>query len=113
LAARYIARLADVARIQFPRDPQRSTWQVFPVLMPTRTGASALVESARELGMEVRRYYWPSLTHWFKGTACPNSDSLADRMICFPIYSCDDQIGAEMADIVEASVTRALRKAGS
>jgi hypothetical protein len=32
-------------------------------------------------------------------------------MICFPIYSCDDEIAGEMADIVEASVTRALQKA--
>jgi dTDP-4-amino-4,6-dideoxygalactose transaminase len=109
LAARYIARLTDVAGIEFPRDPRRSTWQVFPVLMPTGATASALVDSARQLGMEVRRYYRPSLTHWFNETPCPNSDSLADRMVCFPIYSCDDETAGEMADIIEESVTRALR----
>jgi dTDP-4-amino-4,6-dideoxygalactose transaminase len=110
LAARYIDRLIDVAAVEFPRDPHRSTWQVFPVLMPTAAAATALVESARQLGMEVRRYYRPSLTRWLSGTPCPNSDSLADRMICFPIYSCDDQIGGEMADIVEQSVARALQR---
>jgi dTDP-4-amino-4,6-dideoxygalactose transaminase len=111
LAARYIARLNDVAGIEFPADPQRSTWQVFPVLMPTASAANALVDAARQKGMEVRRYYRPSLTHWFNDTPCPNSDVLAERMICFPIYSCDDEIAGEMADIVEASVTRALQKA--
>jgi dTDP-4-amino-4,6-dideoxygalactose transaminase len=111
LAARYIARLASVTDIEFPRDPRRSTWQVFPVLMPTEAAASVLVESARQLGMEVRRYYRPSLTHWISEPACPNSDSLADRMICFPIYSCDDKTAGEMADIVEASVDCALRRA--
>jgi dTDP-4-amino-4,6-dideoxygalactose transaminase len=103
--------LASVTDIEFPRDPRRSTWQVFPVLMPTEAAASVLVESARQLGMEVRRYYRPSLTHWISEPACPNSDSLADRMICFPIYSCDDKTAGEMADIVEASVDCALRRA--
>jgi dTDP-4-amino-4,6-dideoxygalactose transaminase len=109
LAARYIARLIDIGDIAFPRDPYQSTWQVFPVLMPTGSGASTLLDSAKQFGMEVRRYYRPSLTHWFNQTLCPNSDSLAERMVCFPIYSCDDQLAGEMADIVEASVTRALR----
>lgn len=109
LAARYMERLAGFAAIEFPQDPEASTWQVFPVLMPTAPAASALVASAQQLGMEVRRYYRPSLTHWLGETLCPNSDSLADRMICFPIYSCDDQIAGAMAEIVEASVSQALR----
>ena len=38
-------------------------------------------------------------------------DGLAgEAVICFPIYSCDDRIAGEMADIVEASVARALRR---
>ena len=111
LAARYIARLTDISGIQFPRDPHRSTWQVFPVLMPSELAATALVDSAQQLGMEVRRYYRPSLTQWVNGTPCPNSDSMADRMICFPIYSCDGQMAGDMADVVEASITRALQRA--
>ena len=109
LAARYIERLGAIKGIQFPRDPHRSTWQVFPVLMPTAAAARALIDSARDLGMEVRRYYRPSLTHWFKDTPCPNADSLADRMICLPIYSCGGELAGEMADVVEVAVTRALR----
>jgi len=109
LAAGYIARLRDVAGLQFPRDPERSTWQVFPVLMPSAAAASAVEQSARELGMEVRRYYRPSLTHWFDETPCPNSDSLADRMICFPVYSCGAETAEEMAGIVEASIARTLK----
>ena len=107
LASRYIARLESVAGIDFPRDPNASTWQVFPVLMPSASAAEALVDFARDLGMEVRRYYRPSLTHWQDETPCPNSDSLAERMICFPVYSSGD-LAEEMADIVEASVIRAL-----
>lgn len=110
LAARYMANLADIAGIQFPQDRSRSTWQVFPVLMPTGPAANAVVDGARQLGMEVRRYYRPSLTKWFREAPCPHSDSLADRMICFPIYSCDDEIAAEMADIVAASVGQALER---
>jgi dTDP-4-amino-4,6-dideoxygalactose transaminase len=109
LAARYIERLSGVDEIEFPRDPCRSTWQVFPLLMPTRSAAESLVVTARELGMEVRRYYRPSLTHWLTDTSCPTADSLAERMVCFPVYSCDDEAGGEMAEIVRASVMLALR----
>jgi hypothetical protein len=59
--------------------------------------------------MEVRRYYRPSLTHWFDETPCPNSDSLAERMICFPVYSCGAETTEEMAGIVEASIARTLK----
>ena len=75
LAARYMARWTGVDWIQYPRDRERSTWQVFSLLMPTARAASALVESACHLGMEVRRYYRPSLTHWMEPTSCPTSDS--------------------------------------
>ena len=108
LAERYIARLAGTEGIDFRSDPAMSTWQVFPVLLPTSAAASALVDTARQLGMEVRRYYRPSLTRWIRGQKCPNSDSLADRMICFPVYSCNDDTAKEMADIVKESITRSL-----
>lgn len=110
LAARYMERLNSIPDIQFPRDAHASTWQVFPVLMPDARSATALVEAAQQLGMEVRRYYRPSLTQWFGETCCPNSDSLADRMICFPIYSCARDLADEMANIVEASITHALQR---
>ena len=111
VAGAYIGRLADVAEIQIPQDPGRSTWQVFPVLMPSSACANDLVNAAGRLGMEVRRYYRPSLTQWLNDTPCPNADSLAERMICFPVYSCDDETAEEMARIVEASVKSALRVA--
>jgi dTDP-4-amino-4,6-dideoxygalactose transaminase len=111
LAAAYIERLMDTPGIDFPRDPNQSTWQVFPVLMPSAVAAGALADSAAKLGMEVRRYYRPSLTAWLTGTSCPISDALADRMICFPVYSCDDEAAAAMSDVVGASVANALQGA--
>lgn len=110
LAARYIARLNHIPDVGIAPHPERSTWQVFPVLMPTAVAASDLVDAARQLGMEVRRYYRPSLTRWIEHAVCPNSDSLADRMVCFPVYSCDDSTAEEMADIVERSITRVLTR---
>lgn len=111
LAAAYIDRLDNIGGIAFSREPYRSTWQVFPVLMPTSAAASSLVDAAAELGMEVRRYYRPSLTHWVRNASCPNSDALADRMICFPVYSCADDVAQEMAEIVQRSLLRALQGA--
>lgn len=111
LAERYITRLSGIGDIVFPADANRSTWQIFPVLMPTAHVANAVVDLARQLGMEVRRYYEPSLTRWLRDTPCPNSDSLADRMVCFPIYSCDSSTTVEMVELVEASVTGAFELA--
>ena len=110
LAAQYIAGLAGLRDIEYPRDPLASTWQVFPVLMPTTAAADALVNETQRMGMEVRRYYRPSLTHWLTGSACPNSDSLAERMICFPVYSYGGRIAQEMAEVVESSVSRVLER---
>jgi dTDP-4-amino-4,6-dideoxygalactose transaminase len=105
-AAGYMERLAALPDIQFPTAPDESCWQVFPVLMPNEGAAERVVEDAHARGMEVRRYYRPSLSMLpgFDGAQCPASEDLARRMICLPVYSqgADDEQNAvlEIADAV-------------
>lgn len=88
-AGRYMDALRVIDGIGLPSDVKGSTWQVFPVLMRDENAAQTAVTEARTRGMELRRYYRPSLSQQpsFEGALCPTSESLADRMICLPVYS--------------------------
>ena len=93
-------------------DIHSSTWQVFPVLMPTQQAANVFCDLARERGLEVRRYYRPSLSEWPGAIvfgSCPNAEELADRMCCLPVYSyySDGELN-EMLEIAESALLGAM-----
>jgi dTDP-4-amino-4,6-dideoxygalactose transaminase len=72
------------------RSVKDSTWQVFPILMDTNFQAERLVNLAKYRGIELRRYYSPSLGTCpgiRKLSPCPNAQSLADRVVVLPIRS--------------------------
>jgi dTDP-4-amino-4,6-dideoxygalactose transaminase len=115
LAGAYIAALSPFDGVRYETDASAAAWQVFPVLMPSRRCADALVEAARARGMEVRRYYSPSLSTL--GVAriagrCEVSEDLAARMCCFPVYAgASDVERAIMIDTVAAAVEAGLAHA--
>jgi dTDP-4-amino-4,6-dideoxygalactose transaminase len=104
-AARYIAELAEVRGIQIVADSQSAPWQVFPVLLPDGRARERAISYALEHGLEIRRYYHPSLSRWPQIRAaepCPVSESLADRMCALPIRA--DFVTAEADQIVKIAV---------
>ena len=111
-AARYAQVLSLQAGIELVPNTVNSVWQVFPILMPTESAACHLVDEARRLGMEVRRYYRPSLSQWPEVKmlgACPVAETLASRMCCLPVYSLMSDYEAEdMLDIAVRSVASAM-----
>jgi dTDP-4-amino-4,6-dideoxygalactose transaminase len=91
-----------------------SCWQMLPVLMPSALSAAQVVKRADARGMEVRRYYRPSLSTLpaFQGSGCPVSESLSERMVCFPVYSNSSAKElSEMSDIADDAVRHALEGA--
>jgi dTDP-4-amino-4,6-dideoxygalactose transaminase len=111
MAARYIAALSDFPEIGFCKEPDDSAWQLFPLLLPTLESANAFEEQTRLLGMEIRRYYRPSLSTHFaveQVAECSVSEDLAQRMCCVPVYSNADQ--PEIDEVV-AIACSALRRA--
>ena len=114
MAARYIAALLDFPELRFCKEPDDSAWQLFPLLLPTPESADAFEEHTRLLGLEIRRYYRPSLSSHFaveRVTECPVSEDLSQRMCCVPVYSNASESEAdEVVAIVSSALCRALER---
>jgi len=100
MAARYYERLRPYEVRLANAALDESCWQMFPVLMPNASSASRVVDLAAAREMQLRRYYRPSLS-----AKCPASVSLAERMVCLPVYSdASAEEAAEMLDIADDAV---------
>jgi len=86
--AAYRKRLASYPDVVCPQDLGKAPWQFFPVLLPSAAAAERLIASAATVGIELRRYYWPSLSRW-RGTrcldACHVAEDLSERMCVLPV----------------------------
>jgi dTDP-4-amino-4,6-dideoxygalactose transaminase len=112
MAAAYRDRLALYPEVSYPQDVCCAPWQFFPVLLPSRIAAERFIETAAAAGVEIRRYYRPSLSHW-PGTqsfdACPVAEDLADRMCVLPVRSAADRREAdEIVDLAIDALDRTL-----
>lgn len=86
--ASYVDLLARCGDLKFPTDVDRAPWQFFPVLLPDATAAERFVAAAAADGLEIRRYYRPSLSRWPDAVtwgACDVAEDLADRMCVLPV----------------------------
>ena len=97
----YRDRLARYPELVCPQDMNSSPWQFFPVLVPSAAAAERFIETAAEAGIEIRRYYRPSLSCWpgsRRFEACPVAEDLADRICVLPVRALNS--GPEAAKIV-------------
>ncbi|CAK6698206.1 dTDP-4-amino-4,6-dideoxy-D-glucose transaminase [Cyanobium usitatum str. Tous] len=114
MAALYAVALADFPEVRCCIELDDSAWQVFPLLLPTREAADSFEEHTRHHGVEIRRYYSPSLSSYAsieRMAKCHVSEDLSQRMCCLPVYS--NASKAEVAEIVAhiaSSLRRALRR---
>lgn len=112
LVARYISELEKISEIVFPKDVLLSPWQYLPVVLPCRNHVERFVKIAAQKGMEVRRYYRPSLSTWphiESVGACPNAEWLSERICCLPVYGdASEQEEEEMLMICLSSLEAAL-----
>jgi dTDP-4-amino-4,6-dideoxygalactose transaminase len=83
-------------------------------LLPSVAAAERFVETTAAAGVEIRRYYRPSLSRWPETRCfetCPVAEDLADRMCVLPIRALDSGSEAEqIADLVLDALNRALTK---
>lgn len=115
LAARYAALVAAFPAVVCRPEVSDGAWQFFPLLLPDAVAADRFEVETRDRGMEIRRYYAPSLSRYRdvpRLMECPVSENLAGRMCCVPVYPdlSDGEID-EMASIVEASLHASLTAA--
>jgi len=92
-AQRYMAFFASEApQWTVAAQPGDPPWQGFPVLAPDEAEATRLLDACAERGVQLRRYYRPALhtaataSRYARGPL-PVSASLAQRMLCLPMYS--------------------------
>ncbi|WP_322418951.1 DegT/DnrJ/EryC1/StrS family aminotransferase [Mesorhizobium huakuii] len=102
---RYLARLATYSNLRYPLDSKAAPWQLFPILMPTPQIAERFVATAANEGLEIRRYYRPSLSDWPSTrifSPCRVAEDLAERMCALPIRSAEPDADLVMKIVFEA-----------
>lgn len=112
MATRYAAMVAGFPSVRCRTESTDGAWQFFPLLLPEVSAADRFFVETHGRGMEIRRYYTPSLSRYHgveRVHACPVSEDLAGRMCCVPVYS-DATAGEidEMVAIVEAALRTSL-----
>jgi len=111
-AALYRDHLKQYPEVVCPQDTSCSPWQCFPVLLPSAAAADRLVSCAAASGVELRRYYRPSLSRWPSARcfeACPVAEDLSGRMCTLPVRALGPSSEAEeLMDIVLDALDRTL-----
>jgi len=112
IAARYIEAVADFPEVSICKQPDDGVWQFFPLLLPNQEAADAFQRLTRLQGMEIRRYYRPSLSSHLaveRVDDCLVSQDLSHRMCCVPVYSNSSEAEAdEMVAIVLSALQQTL-----
>ena len=112
IAARYIEALSGFSEVSICQQPDDGVWQFFPLLLPNREAADAFEQSTRRQGMEIRRYYRPSLSAHLaveRVDECLVSQDLSHRMCCVPVYANASKGEAdEMVTIVLSALQQVL-----
>jgi dTDP-4-amino-4,6-dideoxygalactose transaminase len=113
-AALYRDRLTHYPQIVCPQDIQCAPWQFFPVLLPSKMVAERFIETAAAVGVEIRRYYRPSLSRWPETRCfgpCPVAEDLADRLCVLPVRAAAaEHEASEIAVLVLDALRLALTK---
>jgi dTDP-4-amino-4,6-dideoxygalactose transaminase len=110
----YHERLAQFPEIAFPQGIDRAPWQFCPVLLPSRLAAEAFINGAAAAGVEIRRYYRPSLSQWpetLRQGPCPVAEDLAERMCVLPVRALDPDPTAgheRLINLIIEALQRAL-----
>ena len=90
MAANWIEYLKNSPATIFNMDIETSPWQVFPILLQNENCVLKTIEKATRSGIELRRYYSPSLGAcggMKKLGICPNAEDLANRALALPVRS--------------------------
>jgi dTDP-4-amino-4,6-dideoxygalactose transaminase len=105
VAAAYMEMFRPYNALTLPVETAGCPWSLFPLLLAEGSDTAAVVEKAASRGLQLRRYYFPSLSQGYRGKdgvdmgAGPLtvSEALSRRMVCFPVYA--DMTSNELDEI--------------
>jgi dTDP-4-amino-4,6-dideoxygalactose transaminase len=103
VAKRYAEVLSHSAKVDRIWPTTHSPWSFYPVLLRMGANIQAIIQEAADRGVELRRYYRPlhemkHFKHDLRADDLGNTQDLASRMICLPVYS--DMTDQEQDEIV-------------
>lgn len=78
--------LKDTFDLMTLRDEQGYNGAYFPVFLPPHLPAEEVKSRAMERGMELRRYFYPSLNTLGFSETCPIAEDRAKRVLCLPMF---------------------------
>lgn len=96
MADLYQRSLMGLNSITLPVQTENCPWSLFPVLTAAGTDMPAFIRRASEFGLQLRRYYHPSVMRGYKGKlmtpVCldpelPVAEHLSEHMVCLPVYA--------------------------
>jgi dTDP-4-amino-4,6-dideoxygalactose transaminase len=96
VAAMYANLLQPSNRVRLASATDNCPWSVFPVLTAPGTDVPALVAKAADMGLQLRRYYHPSIRTGYRGKQSepaylaadlPVAEALSEHMVCLPVYA--------------------------
>ncbi|MDC7681741.1 DegT/DnrJ/EryC1/StrS family aminotransferase [Asticcacaulis sp. BYS171W] len=103
VVTRYIEQIKLLDGLIFSREVAASPWQFFPIRLPDEQTTESFVDLAAQKGVEIRRYYRPSLASMYQNFAhnsCLSSEQLSKTMCALPVRS--GNAIAEMDEIIDA-----------
>ena len=82
---------AQYKQLRLPGPFGENPWSTFPVLFPSHVDCEELQARAHELGLQVRRYYFPTLNVGYNGSLLGEDDvcvaeAISKCSVCFPVY---------------------------
>jgi dTDP-4-amino-4,6-dideoxygalactose transaminase len=109
----YQDRLRQYPQLVCPQDTRCAPWQCFPILLPNTATADRFVQNAAATGVEIRRYYSPSLSRWPNTRCferCPVAEDLSGRMCALPVRALGSSSDAgKLSDLVLDALEQALK----
>ena len=106
MAAFYDELLRRFQDIRLPYRPGPTAWSNYPIILPAGTDTEGFERACHARGLQVRRYYWPTIQKGFtepldSGASLEVSSDLAERAVCLPLYpSVTAEEKAEIAEIL-------------
>ena len=99
-----------VGHVEFQHyDPEAYNYAYMPVVFKEENELLSVVEHLNAHNVFPRRYFHPSLssmTNLFPNQPCPNSEDLASRILCLPLYPMlDVEIVEQIAQLILDSLT--------
>jgi dTDP-4-amino-4,6-dideoxygalactose transaminase len=113
MGMQYTERLRERSQLRIPSDVLLSACSNFPILMPENAPVAEIEGYSHQNGVQVRRYYYPSLASGQReghvAAPTPVADDLSRRMLCLPLYA---EAGAQEVDEIMCVFDQAGKEFG-